>query len=219
MNALYIGGTSKQLGLAGVFSVALSALSQAQSVTDVVQAQIVEDVREVCTQPATQGEHWAVVGDASGSASVDVRLLKVGATSGQLHFTREEWSGVQRVLTADQARDNDSYRHCVETITPQFISKSGTPFSDPYKEACMHGALALAVSGCKHYASTVFLQCSQFSMACKLRANCWSDKERAMRLVLDACEGTNGDTSRVNTRLCADRRSDYAVDLIKDCDQ
>jgi len=53
----------------------------------------------------------------------------------------------------------------------------------------MHGDLSLAVSGCKHYASTVFLQCNQFSMECKLRANCWSDKQRAMYLVLDTCEG------------------------------
>jgi hypothetical protein len=220
VSATYVVGRIKRRGLPVVlFWLALNAASEAQTTTDVIRGQIVDDVREVCTQPATQGQHWTVVGDVNGLAGVDVRVLKVGASSGNLHFTREEWSGVQKVLAADQAHDNDSYRHCVETITPLFTAKSGTHFSDPYKEACMHGDLSLAVSACKHYASIVFLQCNQFSMECKLRANCWSDKQRAMYLVLDACEGTNGDRSRVNAQLCSDRKTDYAVDLIKDCDQ
>jgi hypothetical protein len=195
---------AKQIGaiLAGLPCLALCAICFAHDPTDAIRSQIVQQVREVCTQPATQSQHWSVVGDANRSVGVDVRLLKVAEASGELHFTREEWSGVQGVLAKDQAHDNDGYRHCAETITALFIAKSGSHFSYPYKEACMHGDLALAVTGCEKYASNQFLECNQFSAACKLRANCWSDKGRAMRIVRDACEGTNGDRSPVNAQLC-----------------
>ena len=51
------------------------------------------------------------------------KLLKLASVKGNLQFTKEEWSGIQRVLAADQAGDNDSYRKCVQALVPQFLAK------------------------------------------------------------------------------------------------
>lgn len=79
------------------------------------------DVQQVCTQPATAGQHWAVTGTASGNVGLQIRSL--AGTAGTLSFSNEEWSGIQRVLASDQAGDNDSYRRCVEQLTPLFLAK------------------------------------------------------------------------------------------------
>jgi hypothetical protein len=44
-----------------------------------------------------------------------------------------------------------------------------------------------------------------------------SDNKRAMQLVLDVCEESDGDRNRVH--VVQDRKSNLAVDLIKDCNQ
>jgi len=82
-----------------------------------------KDVKEVCTQPATQGQHWSVSGGVNADAGIQLKLLKLASVKGNLQFTKEEWSGVQRVLAADQAGDNDSYRKCVQALVPQFLAK------------------------------------------------------------------------------------------------
>jgi len=86
-------------------------------------SEVVKDIQAVCTQPATQGEHWSVSGDAAGEAGVQIRLLKVADVKGAIHFTREEWSGIQRVLAAEQANDNKDYRACAREVTPKFLEK------------------------------------------------------------------------------------------------
>lgn len=90
-----------------------------------VLAAVSKDVKEVCTQPQTQGEHWSISGKADGEAGIQLKLLKLASIKGDLQFTKEEWSGIQRVLAADQAGDNERYRKCVETLIPQFLSKVG----------------------------------------------------------------------------------------------
>jgi hypothetical protein len=89
-------------------------------------AAVTKDVKEVCTQPQTQGEHWSVSGGADADAGIQIKLLKLASIRGNLQFTKEEWSGIQRVLAADQAGDNDSYRKCVQALVPQFLAKVGS---------------------------------------------------------------------------------------------
>lgn len=88
-----------------------------------VLSAVTADVKQVCTQPQTQGEHWSVNGGVNGEAGVQLKLLKLASLKGDLQFTKEEWSGIQRVLAADQAGDNDSYRKCVQALVPQFLAK------------------------------------------------------------------------------------------------
>ena len=96
--------------------------SYADSTTDAIAA-VKEDVREVCTQPATQAEHWQITGDASADGGINLKLLKLGTIGGNLHFSKDEWKGVQQVLAADQAHDNADYRRCVEELAPKFLAK------------------------------------------------------------------------------------------------
>jgi hypothetical protein len=62
-------------------------------------------------------------GGVNGDAGIQLKLLKLASVKGNLQFTIEEWSGIQRVLAADQAGDNDSYRKCVRALVPQFLAK------------------------------------------------------------------------------------------------
>jgi hypothetical protein len=91
-----------------------------------VLAAVTKDVKEVCTQPATQGEHWSINGGVKGDAGIQLKLLKLASITGDLKFTKEEWSGIQQVLAKDQAGDNDSYRKCVQALVPQFLAKVGS---------------------------------------------------------------------------------------------
>jgi hypothetical protein len=99
--------------------------SYADTNADAIAA-VARDVQEVCTQPAKQGEHWQITGDASAEGGINLKMLKLGSIGGNLHFSKEEWSGVQQVLAADRAHDNADYRKCVEVLTPQFLSKIST---------------------------------------------------------------------------------------------
>jgi hypothetical protein len=87
------------------------------------------DVQQVCTQPAAAGNHWTVTGAGTGNVGVQIKSM-AGAT-GTLNFTGEEWSGIQRVLAADQAGDNDSYRRCVQALTPLFLAKVPAGLRNP----------------------------------------------------------------------------------------
>ncbi len=111
------------LFLATIVVCAASDVSSDPTGFDAVSA----DIKEVCTQPATAGQHWSIAGTAQGQVNVQVSNAQ---QSGKFSFTREEWSGVQAVLAADQATDNASYRHCVETLTAVFLAKLPTPPRD-----------------------------------------------------------------------------------------
>jgi hypothetical protein len=107
---------------AWAFATLLGILATRIVIADTVTvAAVTADVQQVCTQPATQGQHWTVTGTANGSVGVQIKSLANAA--GALSFTGNEWSGVQQVLAADQAGDNDSYRRCVEALTPLFLAK------------------------------------------------------------------------------------------------
>jgi hypothetical protein len=101
----------------------LTEWSVVMSADTAALAAVTNDVKAVCTQPETQGEHWSVNGNAGGEAGLKISLLKLASVKGDLHFTKEEWSGIQRVLAADQAGDNESYRRCVKELVPQFLAK------------------------------------------------------------------------------------------------
>ncbi len=116
----------RYLGVAIVSSfLAVSQFATADTDSAVLAA-VTKDVKEVCTQPTTQGEHWSVSGGVSGDAGIQLKLLKLASVKGDLQFTKEEWSGIQQVLAADQAGDNDSYRKCVQALAPQFLAKVGS---------------------------------------------------------------------------------------------
>src|ERR1700693_3199746 len=105
------------------FVAPLLAVSQASGADSAVIDAVTKDVKDVCTQPATQGQHWSVSGGVNGDAGIQLKLLKLASVKGNLQFTKEEWSGIQRVLAADQRGDNDSYRKCVQALVPQFLAK------------------------------------------------------------------------------------------------
>ncbi len=84
---------------------------------------VVDDIKAVCTQPATQGQHWKVDGNVNAEAGIQLKLLKVAGVAGTLSFTKEEWSGIQRVLSGQQASDNKDYRECVKALSPVFLGK------------------------------------------------------------------------------------------------
>src|SRR5580698_2998202 len=94
----------------------LLAICQVATADSALIDAVTKDVKEVCTQPATQGQHWSVSGGVDADAGIQVKLLKLASVKGKLEFTKEEWSGIQRVLAADQAGDNDSYRKCVQAL-------------------------------------------------------------------------------------------------------
>jgi len=96
-----------------------------KSAVDLISA----DVQQVCSQPAAAGNHWTVTGTGTGNVGVQIKSM-AGAT-GKLNFTGEEWSGIQRVLAADQAGDNESYRRCVQALTPLFLAKIPAALRDP----------------------------------------------------------------------------------------
>jgi hypothetical protein len=90
---------------------------------------VAADIVQVCTQPATQGQHWTITGNANGGVGVQINSLPSAA--GSATFTGEEWSGIQQVLASDQVGDNESYRRCVEQITPLFLEKVPAARNDP----------------------------------------------------------------------------------------
>ena len=95
------------------------------SAVDLISA----DVQQVCSQPAAAGNHWTVMG--MGTGNVGVQIKSIAGATGKLNFTGEEWSGIQRVLAADQAGDNESYRRCVQALTPLFLAKIPAALRDP----------------------------------------------------------------------------------------
>jgi hypothetical protein len=84
---------------------------------------VATDVKAVCTQPASQDSHWSISGDGRADAGIQLKLLKVAGIQGTLHFTKEEWSGIQRVLQTQQAADNANYRACARELTPKFLER------------------------------------------------------------------------------------------------
>lgn len=83
-------------------------------------AEIVKNVKALCTQPAVNGSNWTV--RAEGSGQVGGKILKLPGVSGTIKFSRQEWSGIQGVL--DQAADNKDYRACAIKLTPIFLGKA-----------------------------------------------------------------------------------------------
>jgi hypothetical protein len=86
-----------------------------------VNASASNDVKYLCTQPATAGKRWSIV--TSGTGEIKLRQGN-GTVRGSYKLTKDEWSGMQRVLEADQAGDNADYRDCVQKIMAALIRVS-----------------------------------------------------------------------------------------------
>jgi hypothetical protein len=82
-------------------------------------------------------------------------------------------------------------------------------YSDPVKAACMGGSFV----DCENYAGRILVKCNPFDTACKLLANCWQDKARALRVVDDACN------VRKNAESCAFQKANLRAQLTMDCDK
>jgi len=112
------------VAISGIFIIPRAGVAGTSA--DAIDA-VTKDIQAVCTQPATQGEHWKITGDATAEAGINLKLLKVPSIKGSLHFSKDEWKGVQQVLSADQARDNESYRQCARELAPKFLEKIPPP--------------------------------------------------------------------------------------------
>ena len=80
--------------------------------------------------------------------------------------------------------------------------------TDPIKDGCLKGNLI----DCQTYAAHIAVKCNQFDMACKLLAQCWDDKVRAMQVVNFAC------SDKGNKDACALQRQAMRLQLLMDCD-
>jgi hypothetical protein len=90
---------------------------------------IVDNITRVCRAPSERGKYWEVKGGGQGTAKINIKLLgEVGGT-GTVTLTQGEWEGVQRVLQEKQADENARYRDCVERLTPLFLEKFVTKWS------------------------------------------------------------------------------------------
>ena len=84
--------------------------ARTRAVTNAIQA--------VCRAPGTQGTQWMALINPDGSIG-----LNLMAIDGQLHFSREEWTGVQRILAAQQGKEGEGYRKCSTQLLNLFQSK------------------------------------------------------------------------------------------------
>lgn len=82
--------------------------------------QIVKAVEALCKAPTGKKSIYYKI---TGKAKSSVRVKFFALAKGGVDFKKEEWNGIQRVLRADQAKDNDSYRNCSTKLTPIFIEK------------------------------------------------------------------------------------------------
>lgn len=83
---------------------------------------VTENVQAVCLTPSQQGKYWKVTAKGGLNANGFISLIATGV-DGEVAFTKSECEGVQQVLQAHQAGDNDSYRICAEKLTPIFLAK------------------------------------------------------------------------------------------------
>lgn len=78
-------------------------------------------VVDSCSQPTTAGSYLSASTDPSKD-QIHV-TVRGGQVTHDLLFTKEEWTGVQRVLQSQQEEDNKGYRSCVQTLTDLFLKK------------------------------------------------------------------------------------------------
>lgn len=82
------------------------------------------------------------------------------------------------------------------------------PPADPIKAGCMAGSYI----DCQNYAGHIFVKCNQFDSACKLLAQCWDDKARALLVIANACK------DKANQDSCNFQRQNMKSQLLMDCD-
>lgn len=109
-----------------IFLISICFAAPSNAVADKIKEMesIKKNVMELCQAPSDKGKFMDV--KVSGGGEASVKLLKIlGNTklSTKATFDKGEWEGVQRVLQSQQAFDNETYRRCVEKLTPLFVKK------------------------------------------------------------------------------------------------
>lgn len=95
----------------------------------------VENIQALCGL-AKQGKYSQIQSKAQIQADGSVKLASVSG-KGEISFSKGDWDGVNQVLQAHQAGDNENYRACVANALPYFKSKVVTtkPTASPSKKA------------------------------------------------------------------------------------
>jgi hypothetical protein len=90
---------------------------------DAATHRVTNAVLAVCRAPESQGTHWSVTVDSKGSIGLNLKSLEGQSPARLLHFSKEEWSGVQGVLAKDREKDLENYRKCTTDVLSLFLSK------------------------------------------------------------------------------------------------
>jgi hypothetical protein len=73
--------------------------------------------KELCLSPDKEGGRWKVDAGAKLGAKAPARIVKLeGGVN--VEFTKEQWSGVQRILPGQQKDDNKRYSDCTTSLLP-----------------------------------------------------------------------------------------------------
>lgn len=110
----------KLLLLASSLQWALPRDAVAQDISDPLIRDITAAVKELCSAPDRQGEHWQIETDATGNV-----LFRLFGLDAGVKFTREEWSGIK-----DAVSDRPNLRECTRDLTPQFLAKFSRQAAD-----------------------------------------------------------------------------------------
>ena len=110
---------SLTMGVSWAVFVNYPALGSDQDLLDA----IAREAKTICTQPETRRQHWSFGGDVDGGVGVQLKQLKVPGISGSIHFSADEWRGIQLVLPEHQEKDNENYRQCAKELAEIFVEK------------------------------------------------------------------------------------------------
>ena len=81
---------------------------------------IIQSVERLCKAPTEKkSTHYKV--EVKGK--LDIRVRIIGLLGANALFTKEEYTGFQRVLKKHQVKDNKDFRACSMALTPLFIEK------------------------------------------------------------------------------------------------
>lgn len=70
-----------------------------------------------------------------------------------------------------------------------------------------------SIVDCQNYAGRIRVKCNPYDTACKLLANCWEDKARALTVVDYACN------QHPNPESCEFQRKNMRASIAMDCDK
>ncbi|WP_020558267.1 hypothetical protein [Thiofilum flexile] len=76
-------------------------------------------VSEICLSPSTEGKYWRL--DTDGRVGAKISIF--GEVEGNINLTQEEWNGIRNLKSEDQVNRENSYRVCVQYMTPLLLER------------------------------------------------------------------------------------------------